>query len=1599
MLPIGVGVVAGMLAVGAAVAPCSAQTLLDRREVTLRAPQGGLHVAMPPAGVGDTPDATVVLLNDSFEGAFPAAWTLRYAGTKAWWGVSTFRPKTGARGVYCAAGGEPPAGAGGPYFANMNAWMTWGPFSMADATSGRLTLSLLLKTQYQHDYFGYLASIDGSLFHGYWSSGDTTGWITDSLDLTNVPDVGSVLGRPQVWIALVFQSDAATQLEGVYVDDVYLEKTTAAPPCTLTCDGSSPATGVAGVPVQFTGSATATNCTGQVSYAWDFADGTVGSTLQNPTHAYAVAGVYPWRFTASVADKTCYEDGSITITSAQPCTLACTATVPQSALVDAPVAVSATATPSNCSGGPTYAWDWGDGTPFGTTAAASHTYTRAGTFTWKLTAAVGSVTCTKTGTVTARQAPPIAEAGAYVYVLASSGHLAGAAGSNWVSDAVLHNPATAEATTFLYFLRKGINGTNASGVRAKVPAGQSVKLADLVLATFGQSSASGAVLVGSDRPLVVTSRTYNTAAAGTYGQYIEGYPTAQAVAGIEEVRLIGLARNATYRTNIGFANATGSALDVTVELRRADGSLLGTKPVRVEPWSYGQENDIVAAFSQSVDNLHAIVRASQTSARYFTYASVIDGRTNDPIQVVPVGRQTQSAAAASAPADPASTTGTVAGINQWTSLGGGVAAVFDFAVHPTDPNTILAGTSDGLFKTVDGGSTWSLLAFGGASVGRVMIAPGSPGTLFATSGSLLQRSTDGGVSWVKVEPPSTCWSCYFFAIAPGSPTTLYTFGYAGTDLWRSTDLGAAWTKLAGSQQGWTGQCLAFDPQNPSVMYGGSHSYGGTVIKSTNGGSTWTQLTSSLSSAAVVKIAVDPRNSNVVLAGTALWQWDRGGEIYRSSNGGTAWTKVATGISPTSVRFLAADPRVAGLFFAAGDNGVFRSTDAGVTWSPATSGLAHLSTRALAFPAGATSTVLAGTGGGVFRSVSGGTAWTASSPGLPPATIARLAIDARSPRRLYAAGDWTGGVWVSTNDGTTWTAGQGLVTAGWPSSITPDPATPGGAYVSSDAQGVLKTTNGGTTWSPANSGLGNLMVWSFALDPQHPQNLFAGCYYIGSTVYRDLYRSTNGGQSWSLASNDADAGNVTHLVIDPENPLNLYANMGLSGGVYRSRDGGTTWDQATTGLGNRDLGDLVIDPSDPRVLYAATGYEGLFKTTDGATSWARLQAYGAGGGAPIALDPRNTAVVYAGSRRSRDGGASWSDLPAPPRGIRALAVDPADSSLYAGTTSGVYKITLLDCTYTLSATSRDFPHAGGSGSVNVSTSDSRCTWSAVSNAAWVTVTSGASGTGAGTVAYAVAANTATAARTGTVTIAGKTFTVTQAGKPAGPEPIYIPGAAHVAGSAGTNWKTDLEVHNPGATQASYTVALLKRDQDNPAPAEKPFTLGPGLSVRYPDALSGLFSHSGGATLRVTATQGQVMVTSRTYNDQPNGTYGQFVPGAPLSVAFGQGVTARLVQLAYSTDAKKGFRTNLGLVNASSLTIAVWVDLYRGDGTLLGTRGASLGPYRSTQLNDVFSTVTTADVADGFALVRTTTAGGAFFAYASVIDNLSGDPIYIPARVPQ
>jgi len=225
-------------------------------------------------------------------------------------------------------------------------------------------------------------------------------------------------------------------------------------------------------------------------------------------------------------------------------------------------------------------------------------------------------------------------------------------------------------------------------------------------------------------------------------------------------------------------------------------------------------------------------------------------------------------------------------------------------------------------------------------------------------------------------------------------------------------------------------------------------------------------------------------------------------------------------------------------------------------------------------------------------------------------------------------------------------------------------------------------------------------------------------------------------------------------------------------------------------------------------------------------------------------------------------------------------------------------------------------------------------------------------------------------------------------------LTIPAAAAVAGAAGTNWRTDLEVHNPGSVQSSYTVALLPSGQPNPDPLEETFSLAPGLCARYPDILADVFGFTGTAALRMTPSPGEVMVTSRTYNLTPDGTYGQFIAGVAAGRSILAGDEVRLVGLTQDPS----YRTNIGFASASAFPIQVELSLYDGDGTLLGVLTTELAANGYWQVNNAFNQVGADALGDGYAVVRTDTLGAAFFAYASRIDNRSGDPVYVPGLGP-
>ena len=103
----------------------------------------------------------------------------------------------------------------------------------------------------------------------------------------------------------------------------------------------------------------------------------------------------------------------------------------------------------------------------------------------------------------------------------------------------------------------------------------------------------------------------------------------------------------------------------------------------------------------------------------------------------------------------------------------------------------------------------------------------------------------------------------------------------------------------------------------------------------------------------------------------------------------------------------------------------------------------------------------------------------------------------------------------------------------------------------------------------------------------------------------------------------------------------------------------------------------------------------------------------------------------------------------------VSISGASTGSVSGATTGSQQV----CTFSLSASDQSFGAIGGTGNVRVTTS-SGCAWSATSSASWLTVGSGASGTGTGVVVFQVAANTTGQARTASLTIGGQTFTINQ-----------------------------------------------------------------------------------------------------------------------------------------------------------------------------------------------------------------------------------------------
>lgn len=245
----------------------------------------------------------------------------------------------------------------------------------------------------------------------------------------------------------------------------------------------------------------------------------------------------------------------------------------------------------------------------------------------------------------------------------------------------------------------------------------------------------------------------------------------------------------------------------------------------------------------------------------------------------------------------------------------------------------------------------------------------------------------------------------------------------------------------------------------------------------------------------------------------------------------------------------------------------------------------------------------------------------------------------------------------------------------------------------------------------------------------------------------------------------------------------------------------------------------------------------------------------------------------------------------------------------------------------------------------------------------------------------------------------TVSVTVTAPPAEAD-LYVATSAHVPGYVGTNWRTDLDINNQGTTVATYEISVLLRDQDNSTPMAATHTLAPRQSAHFGDILQTEFGLSNAAAaLRIKEVSGTIMITSRTYNQLVSGTFGQSVPAIALADAIPYARSARIIGLSHDPSGVTGYRTNIGFVNATPAPITIQVNFYSISGVLLAINNYNLLAYELVQRDKIFELdgVTSSAIEFAFVEIRTTTVGGAFFAYASVVDNVTGDPTYVAAQL--
>lgn len=410
------------------------------------------------------------------------------------------------------------------------------------------------------------------------------------------------------------------------------------------------------------------------------------------------------------------------------------------------------------------------------------------------------------------------------------------------------------------------------------------------------------------------------------------------------------------------------------------------------------------------------------------------------------------------------------------------------AVDPSNPARVFVSYVSGLARSADSGNSWQKQAAPESLYGLKTIAvdKANPRVLCGAGVKAFFRSSDGGKNWTQFL--DAFWGQASKILA--SSDTIHIASSAG--IFKSTDTGLNFFSAhAGIPATDVADFLILDPASrtsgasASTAYAAIANYG--VFLSANGGKSWTILPAFDGCENVGPLAASAADPGRVYASTY-------GGVYGSVDGGNTFTLLLAATQRYTLLLDPANPKriiAAGFLEISGTRtmGIFRSTDGGVNWTQVKireeSG-SGADAGALD-PSDGNTIYLSGHKANrdpvLYRSKDGGVRWTELAVPTPPSSwslsqISALAVDPKSPNRIYAGTEYSG-VYVSTNGGGAWTMlGENAPASA--NSVAINASNPNEVFVGS-SDGLFYSLDKGTTWKELWRDLPNKNVTSIHVD--------------------------------------------------------------------------------------------------------------------------------------------------------------------------------------------------------------------------------------------------------------------------------------------------------------------------------------------------------------------------------------------------------------------------------------------------------------------------------------------------------------------------------------